>query len=68
MIEDYRMCLAQQVMEKKKLNEIKLNENKDNNGISNKFIEEQNKLNKQRHDKIINYKRELDEQIEKNKK
>ena len=68
MIEDYRMCLAQQVMEKKKLNEIKLNENKDDNEINNKFIEEQNKLNKQRHDKILNYKRELDEQIEKNKK
>lgn len=72
MIEDYRMCLAQQIMEKKKLNEmkneVKLNENKDNNDINNKFIEEQNILNKQKHDKIVNYKRELDEQIEKNKK
>ena len=72
MIEDYRNGLAQQVMEKKKLNEmkneVKLNENKDNNEINNRFIEERNMLNKQKHDKIINYKRELDEQIEKNKK
>ena len=72
MINDYRKGLDEQVKEKQMLkeinNKVKFDENKDCLNIKNQLQEEQNNRNKEKYEKINNYKKELDEQIEKNKK
>ena len=72
MINEFKKGLDEQIKEKQKSKEIdkeaKLNENKDNLDIKNKIIEENNLRNRIKYEKINNYKKELDEQIERNKK
>ena len=72
MINEYKKGLDEQIKEKQKCKEIdketKLNENKDNLDIKNRIIEENNLKNKIKYEKINNYKKDLDEQIERNKK
>ena len=72
MISDYRKGLDEQIKEKQKMkaqkNQVKLDENKDLLNINNQIAEEKNIRNKIKYEKINNYKKELDEQIEKNKK
>ena len=72
MINDYKKGLDEQMKEKKIMKEInnkdKLDENKEFLNIKNQLLEEQKIRNKEKYEKIYNYKKELDEQIEKNKK
>ena len=72
MMNEFKQGLDEQIKEKQKLKELKnkakINENKDNLNINNLIIEENNIRNKIRYEKINNYKKELDEQIERNKK
>ena len=72
MINDYKKGLDEQVKEKQMMkeinNKVKFDENKDCLNIKNQLQEEQNNRNKEKYEKINNYKKELDEQIEKNKK
>ena len=72
MISDYRKGLDEQIKEKQKMkeqkNQVKMDENKDLLNINNQIAEEKNIRNKIKYEKINNYKKELDEQIEKNKK
>ena len=72
MMNEFKQGLDEQIKEKQKLKELKnkakINENKDNLNINNQIIEENNIRNKIRYEKINNYKKELDEQIERNKK
>ena len=72
MISEYKKGLDEQIQEKKKRKELndrkKIDENNDNLNINNQINEEKNLKNKQKYEKIYNYKKELDEQIEKNKK
>ena len=49
-------------------NKGKFEENKDCLNIKNQLQEEKNIRNKEKYEKIFNYKKQLDEQIEKNKK
>ena len=69
---DFKQGLDAQIKEKQRLKELKvkekINENKDNLNVNNQIIEENNKRNKVKYEKINNYKRELDEQVERNKK
>ena len=69
---EFKQGLDEQIKEKQKLKELKnkakINENKDNLNINNQIIEENNIRNKIRYEKINNYKKELDEQIEMNRK
>ena len=72
MMNDFKQGLDEQIKEKQKLKELKnkakINENKDNLDINNQIIEENNIRNKIKYEKINNYKKELDEQVERNKK
>ena len=72
MINDYKKGLEEQIKEKQLIkeqyNQVKIDENKDFININNQILEEKNIINKQKYEKINNYKSELDEQIEKNKK
>ena len=72
MMNEFKQGLDEQIKEKQKLKELKnkakINENKDNLNINNQIIEENNIRNKIRYEKINNYKKELDEQVERNKK
>ena len=72
MVNEFKQGLDEQIKEKQKLKELKnkekINENKDNLNINNQIIEENNIRNKIRYEKINNYKKELDEQIEMNRK
>ena len=69
---DFKHGLDAQIKEKQRLKELKvkekINENKDNLNVNNQIIEENNKRNKIKYEKINNYKRELDEQVERNRK
>jgi len=69
---DFKQGLDAQIKEKQRLKELKvkekINENKDNLNVNNQIIEENNKRNKVKYEKINNYKRELDEQVERNRK
>ena len=72
MMNDFKQGLDAQIKEKQRLKELKvkekINENKDNLNVNNQIIEENNKRNKVKYEKINNYKRELDEQVERNRK
>ena len=72
MINEFRKGLDEQIKEKQKMkelnNKVKIDENQDNLNYNNKMIEELNMMNKKKYEKINNYKKELDEQIERNKK
>ena len=72
MINEFKKGLDEQIKEKQKLKELnkeaKINENKDNINIKNQIIQEHNLRNQEKYEKINNYKKELDEQIESNKK
>ena len=72
MINDFKKGLDDQIKEKQKLKELNkekiMNENKDNLNIKNQIIEENNMRNKVKYERINNYKKDLDEQIEQNKK
>ena len=72
MMNEFKQGLDEQIKEKQKLKELKnkakINENKDNLNINNQIIEENNIRNKIRYEKINNYKKELDEQIERKRK
>ena len=72
MMNEFKQGLDEQIKEKQKLKELKnkakINENKDNLDINNQIIEENNIRNKIKYEKINNYKKELDEQVERNKK
>lgn len=72
MINDYKKGLDEQVKEKQMIreinNKVKIDEKKDYLNIKNQIQEEKNLRYMQKYEKINNYKRELDEQIEKNKK
>ena len=72
MISDFRKGLDEQLKEKQKMkvlkNKVKIEENKDNWNINNQLEEEKNIKKKLKYERICNYKKELDEQIEKNKK
>ena len=70
MINDYKKGLDEQVKEKQMIreinNKVKIDEKKDYLNIKNQIQEEKNLRYMQKYEKINNYKRELDEQIEKN--
>ena len=72
LISDFRKGLDEQLKEKQKLkelkNKVKIEENKDNWNINNQIEEEKNIKKKLKYERICNYKKELDDQIEKNKK
>ena len=72
MMNEFKQGLDEQIKEKQKLKELKnkanIDENKDNLDINNQIIEENNIRNKIKYEKINNYKKELDEQVERNKK
>ena len=72
MMNEFKQGLDEQIKEKQKLKELKnkakINENKDNLNINNQIFEENNIRNKIRYEKINNYKKELDEQIERKRK
>ena len=72
MINDFKKGLDDQIKEKQKLKELNkekiMNENKGNLNIKNQIIEENNMRNKVKYERINNYKKDLDEQIEQNKK
>ena len=72
MINDYKKGLDEQVKEKTMMkeidNKIKYDENKDCLNIKNQLQEEQNIRKKEKYEKIYKYKKELDEQVEKNRK
>ena len=72
MINDFKKGLDDQIKEKQKLKELNkekiMNENKDNLNIKNQIIKENNMRNKIKYERINNYKKDLDEQIEQNKK
>ena len=69
---DFKKGLDEQIKEKEKIKKLKLmekiNENNDNLEIKNKIIEENNMRSKIKYQRINNYKKDLDEQIENNKK
>ena len=72
MLTEYKKGLDEQIREKQKIKELyckeKINENKDNLNINNQIIEENILKKKEKYERINNYKKDLDEQIEKNKK
>ena len=72
MITEFKRGLDDQIKEKQKLKELKekakINENRDNIKINNQILEENNQRNTDKYKKISNYKRDLDEQIERNRK
>ena len=72
MMDDFKKGLDAQIKEKQRLKELKdkekINENKDNLNVNNQIMEENNIRNKAKYEKINNYKRELDEQVERNRK
>ena len=72
LINDYKKGLDEQIKEKEKLkeriNKDKIDENKDFLNLNIQLQNEKNLREKQKYEKINNYKKELDEQIEKNKK
>ena len=72
MINEFKKGLDEQIKEKQKLKQLnkeaKINENNDNINIKNQIIQENNLRNKEKYEKINNYKKELDEQIERDKK
>lgn len=72
MMDDFKKGLDAQIKEKQRLKELKdkekINENKDNLNVNNQIMEENNIRNKAKFEKINNYKRELDEQVERNRK
>ena len=72
MINEFKKGLDEQIKEKQRLKELndkaKINENQDNLNINNQIIEENNIRNKIKYERINNYKRDLDEQVERNKK
>ena len=72
MISDFRKGLDEQLKEKQKMkelkNKVKIEENKDNWNINNQIEEEKNIKKRLKYERICSYKKELDEQIEKNKK
>ena len=72
MMNEFKQGLDEQIKEKQKLKELKnkakINENEDNLNINNQIIEENNMRSKIKYQRINNYKKDLDEQIENNKK
>ena len=72
MMDDFKKGLDAQIKEKQRLKELKdkekINENKDNLNVNNQIMEENNIRNKAKYEKINNYKRELDEQVERSRK
>ena len=72
MINDYKKGLDEQIKEKEMIkernNRDKIDENQDNLNINAQIQNEKSMREKQKYEKINNYKKELDEQIEKNKK
>ena len=72
MITEFKKGLDDQIKEKQKLKELneiaKINENRDNIKINNQILEENNQRNTDKYKKISNYKRDLGEQIERNRK
>ena len=72
MINEYKKGLDEQIKEKEKIkdfnNKIKTDENKNNLNFNNQIEEEKKTRYYQKYEKINNYKKELDEQIENNKR
>ena len=72
MMNEFKKGLDEQIKEKQKLKELKektkINENRDNLNINKQIIEENNQRNKAKYERINNYKRDLDEQVERKRK